>query len=331
MDRSERPKREARFWRKKPVLLTGSAGFLGSWLAKALVARGARVIGLDIAKTDTSKLFRGLDKEIIRIKGDVGDFELVTELVKKYKPRVIFHLAAQAIVADAVAEPLRTFTSNIQGTWNILEVCRDKKYIDAVIMASSDKAYGIHKDLPYKEDAPLKGSFPYDVSKSCADLLAYTYFNTYKVPVSVTRCGNIFGPGDLHLSRIVPDIMRSIVKNKKFLIRSNGKFTRDYVFVADIVIGYILLAEKLKKLRLAGEAFNFSYEKPLSVLELVRKIYKVTRTKSNYKILDQAQYEIKHQYLSSKKARKILGWKPQYDIDKALQSTFDWYKEYFKL
>ncbi|MDD2752078.1 MAG: GDP-mannose 4,6-dehydratase, partial [Candidatus Omnitrophica bacterium] len=215
--------------------------------------------------------------------------------------------------------------------WNILEACRNTKGIRAVIIASSDKAYGSHRVLPYTEKTPLKGAHPYDVSKSCADLLADTYAHTYKLPVAVTRCGNIYGPGDFNFSRLVPDAVRCALKGKKLLIRSDGKFTRDYVFVGDIVNGYLILAEKLQKLKLSGEAFNFSDENPLTVIELVNTVFKLVNDKPNYKILDKVKYEIKYQYLASGKARKMLGWKPLFNLKAGLKKTIAAYQEYFRI
>jgi CDP-glucose 4,6-dehydratase len=250
---------------------------------------------------------------------------MVNKMINKYKPQVIFHIAAEAIVGEANKDPVKAFKSNIEGTWNILEASRGRKFIEAIVVASSDKAYGSHKVLPYKEDAPLKGSHPYDVSKSCADLICYAYWNTYRVPVCVTRCGNIYGPGDFNYSRVVPDAIRCAIQDKQFKIRSDGKFTRDYVYVEDIVNGYITLAEKMKKLKLYGEAFNFSDENPITVIEMVKKIYHLSEQKPDYKILNSAKYEIKHQYLCSKKARKVLSWKPEYSLDEGLKKTLKWY------
>jgi CDP-glucose 4,6-dehydratase len=211
----------------------------------------------------------------------------------------------------------------------VLESCRNSKGIKGVIIASSDKAYGIHNKLPYREDAALCGSHPYDASKSCADLLAYTYFNTYGLPVCVTRCGNIYGAGDFNFSRIIPDAARCAVTGETLNIRSNGKFTRDYIYVDDIVTGYLMLAEKLVKLSLAGEAFNFSEEKPVNVLSLAKKIFRVAGAKERYKILNSARFEIPHQYLSSVKARRVLGWKPRIRLESGLKKTVNWYRGLF--
>jgi CDP-glucose 4,6-dehydratase len=314
------------FWKGKRVLITGYEGFLGSNLTKVLIDCGAYIAGVDIIKNKPLSVLDGFRKDIVCIKGNINNLKFVKNIINKYKPQVIFHLAAEAIVGECNKNPVKAFKSNIEGTWNILEALRAKKFVEAIVVASSDKAYGSHKTLPYKEGAALKGNHPYDVSKSCADLICYTYWNTYRAPVCVTRCGNIYGPGDLNYSRVVPDAIRCSLKNMQFKIRSDGKFTRDYVYVEDIVNGYITLAEKMKKLKLCGEAFNFSDENPITVMELVKKIYRLENKNPDYKVLNKARYEIKHQYLCSRKARRILGWGPKYTLEKGLKKSIDWYK-----
>ena len=318
---------DKKFWKNKKVLITGHEGFLGSWLSGTLIDAGAHVVGVDIVKNRKISLLNenGLRNRFIGVKADIADFKSMRRIIKKYNPQVIFHLAAEAIVARANKEPVRTFKSNIEGTWNILEIARQTKAIEAIVMASSDKAYGSHKILPYTEAAALKGDHPYDVSKSCADLIGYTYAHTYEVPVATTRCGNIYGPGDYNFSRIVPDAICCALSGRKLIIRSDGKFTRDYIYAADIVDGYIMLAENLRKLKLQGQAFNLSDENPITVIELVNKIYSLSGQKSKYKILNKARYEIKHQYLDSSKARRLLKWKPKYSLDRGLKAAMEWY------
>ncbi|MFH1772664.1 MAG: GDP-mannose 4,6-dehydratase [Candidatus Omnitrophota bacterium] len=318
--------RKSRFWNHKRILITGHEGFLGSWLAKALVEKGAKVVGVDKVKGRKDSILGGVRSSITGIKGDICDLSLIKRVFAKYKPQVVFHLAAEAIVGNANRSPLLAFESNIKGTWNVLEAARKSKFIESVIIASSDKAYGPHKKLPYTEEAPLKGNHPYDVSKSCTDLLAFTYYNTYQLPVCVTRCGNIYGGGDLNFSRLIPDAVVSILKKKRFTIRSDGKFIRDYVYVEDIVNGYLLIAEKAKKLNLFGEAFNLSDEKPYTVLGFFNKIVRVSGNKvPKPLILNKANHEIKKQYLCSKKARSVLGWKPQHSLEEGVRKTFQWY------
>jgi CDP-glucose 4,6-dehydratase len=317
------------FWKGKNVLITGFEGFVGSNLTKALVDSGANIIGLDIKVMREETLLERSDYRKIKvIKGSVANYRLLKDTIVRSRIDVVFHLAAEAIVGTCYKMPLRAFSTNIQGSWNILEACRRSETVSSIVIASSDKAYGSHNKLPYNEGSRLVGKHPYDVSKSCADLIALAYFHTYGLPVSITRCGNIYGPGDFNFSRIVPDLIRSVFREEKFLIRSNGRFTRDYIFIDDIVSGYLLIAEKLQELFLAGKAFNLSNESPISVLELVKKVYNSFGKKQNFEILDKADFEIEHQYLSSEKARTILGWTPVYSLDRGIKKTIPTYKKY---
>lgn len=319
------------FWKNKNVLITGYEGFLGSNLTKSLIDKDARVCGLDIkAFQKQAILTKGDLSKIKKFKGSVENFNCLQKIIKENKIEIIFHLAAEALVGKCLENPLQAFSTNIKGTWNILEASRNQDKIKAIVIASSDKAYGAASELPYKENSPLAGSHPYDVSKSCADLLAYTYFYTYNLPVCVTRCGNIFGPGDFNFSRIVPDTLRSILTGKMLLIRSDGKFTRDYIYVEDIVRGYLMLASVMQRKNLFGEAFNFSNESPISVLKLVKSIYRICAKEPNYKILNQARYEIKKQYLDAGKAKQVLGWEPKYSLEEGLRKSIDWYRKFFK-
>jgi len=318
----------ASFWNGKRVLVTGYEGFLGSHLTKELIMRGACVTGMDI-KTFRKETVLGAElKKIKVVKGSVENYRLLLKIIKRDRIEYVFHLAASALVGQAFKYPVKAFATNIKGTWNVLEASRHSPGIRGIIIASSDKAYGSHKQLPYREDTALKGAHPYDVSKSCADLLAYAYFHTYGLPVCLTRCGNIYGPGDFNFSRIVPDALRCALGGRKLLIRSNGKFTRDYVFVEDIVSGYLLLAEKLEKLKLGGQAFNFSDENPLEVIALVAKIFRLAGKRPDYNILNAAKYEIRDQYLSSAKARKIICWRPKYSLEQGLKKTIAWYRRH---
>ena len=313
------------FWHNKSVLITGFEGFLGSNLTRQLINLGAKVIGLDIKVSRKDTILTKADYAKIKvIKGSVANYPLVQKIINQNKINVVFHLAAQAIVGKCRDNALLNFSTNVEGTWKVLEACRHAHSIEAIIVASSDKAYGSHKTLPYTEKTPLVGRNPYDAAKSCADLIAYSYYHTYGLPVAITRCGNIYGPGDFNFSRIVPDSIRCALTGQELLIRSNGKFTRDYVFVEDIVTGYIMLAEKLQKLNLKGEAFNFSDGNPLAVVPLVKIIFKIVGKKPRYKILNQAKYEIEDQYLSSAKARKVLGWKPKRSLYDGLGATIIW-------
>jgi len=316
------------FWRNKRVLITGFEGFLGSNLTRVMLKSGAKIAGLDIKTFRKDTLLTEQDyREMTVYKGSVANYALVFRILKKHSINVIFHLAAEAIVERSHNNPRRAFETNVAGTWEILEAARRQGGMEAVIVASSDKAYGSHKKLPYTENAPLQGRNPYDASKSCADLIAHSYAHAYGLPLAITRCGNIYGPGDFNFSRLVPDAIRCALSGKTLDIRSDGRFTRDYVYVDDIVKGYILLAEKLKKLGLSGEAFNFSDESPLTVIELLNKIRKVLKGRPDYRILNKAKYEIRHQYLDSRKARKMLGWKPATDVHNGVNNAVKWYSK----
>jgi len=316
-------------WKNKNVLITGFEGFVGSNLTKELLACGANVVGLDIKTRRKETIFTVNEYKMIKVvKGSVSDSGLIGRLLKQHAIEIVFHLAAEAIVGRSMEEPVNTFITNILGTWTVLENCRKRHSVKAIVIASSDKAYGSHRNLPYTENTPLCGEHPYDVSKSCADLISRTYFKTYGLPVAVTRCGNIYGPGDFNFSRIVPDAVRCMLSGGELLIRSDGKFTRDYIYVKDIVGAYLLLAANLAEKRFAGEGFNFSNEKPVTVRCLVEKIYKLAGKKPLYRILNKAACEIKHQYLASGKAKRLLHWKPAYSLEEGLKETISWYKRY---
>lgn len=320
-----------KFWNNKNVFVTGGTGFLGSYLVKKLVNYGANVTILVRDYIPQSNLYMGEEyKKVNAVNGVLEDYSVIERILGEYEIDTVFHLAAQAIVGVANRNPLGTFISNIEGTWNILEAARRSPLIKQVIVASSDKAYGDQEKLPYDENMPLQGKHPYDVSKSCADLIAQTYYETYKLPVCVTRCGNLYGGGDLNFNRIIPQSIQSILNKEAPVIRSDGSFIRDYFYVEDAVDAYINLAEKVQELNLGGQAFNFSNEIQLTVLELIDKILKIMGSDLKPIILNQGSNEIKHQYLSAKKARDILGWNPKYTIDEGLSKTIEWYKDFLK-
>lgn len=322
------------FWQNKRVFVTGANGFVGSWLTKALVEAGAQVIVL-IKEDIPGSIMEG--KEVHSeleavIRGSLVDYGLVENILRKYKIDTCFHLAAQAIVGTANRSPLPTFESNIKGTWNVLEAARNHE-IRGMVVASSDKAYGEHDKLPYTEDFSLLALHPYDASKTCCDVLARTYAHSYHLPVAVTRCANIYGGGDLNFSRIIPDTMRSALGKKNPVIRSDGSPLRDYTYIEDVVRAYLILAERVNNNEeVRGHAFNFGTETPISVIDLVNKIIKISgRTELKPVILNQAKNEIQEQYLSCKKARKLLGWKPACSLDKGLRLAFEWYKDFVRL
>ncbi len=318
------------FWRDRPTLVTGATGILGSWLTRTLVDLGADVVGLVRDWIPRSELVRSGTIDRIRVvRGDVRDANTMDRLFSEYEIDTCFHLAAQTIVGIANRVPVPTFETNIQGTWTVLEAARLWGKTGRIIVASSDKAYGDHDVLPYDETAPLQGQHPYDVSKSCADLIAITYAHSYGLPVAVTRCGNLYGGGDLNWNRIVPGTMRAVLRGEQPVIRSDGTMRRDYVYVLDVVDAYLTLAEAMTDGALAGEAFNFGLDQPLSVLELVQRIIAISPHPGLEPIiLNQATNEIQDQYLSSAKAHRVLGWQARHTLDEALTETMAWYADY---
>jgi CDP-glucose 4,6-dehydratase len=320
------------FWQDRPVLITGATGLVGGWLVKHLLTAGANIVCLVRDWIPQSFLVQSRALEKVRVvRGDIVDQALLQRIVEEYEINTVIHLAAQTVVGVANRNPISTFETNIAGTWRLLEACRYSSTVKQIIVASSDKAYGEQIQLPYDENTPLKGTHPYDVSKSCADLITQSYAHTYHLPVAIARCGNFYGGGDLNWSRIVPGTIKSILKGEPPIIRSNGLFVRDYLYVEDGATAYMLLAEELShQPELIGEAFNFSLEIKLTVLELVDKILKIMGSDLKPKILNQASNEITNQYLSSQKARKILNWHPLFDLDTGLEKTINWYQEIFK-
>ncbi|MBS3105509.1 GDP-mannose 4,6-dehydratase [Candidatus Woesearchaeota archaeon] len=320
------------YWKGKNVFVTGATGILGSWLVKRLLKDNANVTILKRDHVPKSELeHSGLIKKVNIVHGSLEDYWTVERALNEYEIDTCFHLAAQAIVQAANRSPLPTFEANIRGTWNLLEALQNNILAKRIVISSSDKAYGDQKNLPYKEDcSPLSGLHPYDVSKSCCDLIAQAYAHTYKMPIGIARCGNIYGGGDLNFSRIVPGTIKSILQNENPVIRSDGTYIRDYFYVEDTVDAFLTLAEALDRKEIQGNAFNFGPENPMSVIELVNKILKISDSKMKPKILAEAKNEIKKQYLDCGKASKMLGWKAGTQIDDGLKKTISWYKEFFK-
>jgi CDP-glucose 4,6-dehydratase len=318
------------FWRDRPVFITGGTGLLGSWLVKQLLEAGANVVCLVRDWVPQSELVRSRGiEQVITVRGDIIDRDLIERTLGEYEVEIVFHLAAQTIVGIANRNPISTFSTNIEGTWNLLESCRRSPKVSSIVVASSDKAYGDQEQLPYNEAMPLQGRHPYDVSKSCADLIAQTYAATYNLPVAITRCGNFYGGGDLNWNRVVPGTIRSVIRGERPVVRSDGQFIRDYFYIEDGAAAYMLLAERLASdAALRGQAFNFSNESQVSVIELVDLILRKMGSTLRPELLNQASNEIRHQFLSAERARTILNWKPQFTLESGLDRTLGWYREF---
>jgi len=317
------------FWRGKTVLVTGAGGFVGRALTRALLRRGAYVVAL--VRDRQPACARPLRHRLYPVRSQVQDLASLERIMAQFQPDAVIHLASQALVGPALTHPLETFETNIRGTYHMLEVCRRHgAKLAAVVIASSDKAYGECHDLPYRESHPLAGRHPYDVSKSCADLLAASYAHTYALPVTIARCGNIFGPGDVHFSRLVPSVVHALYHGQPPVLRSDGTPVRDFLYLADAVRAYLLLAQQARRPDVVGQAFNFSLETGCSVLEMVRKIAALMGVLDLApRIEASATHEIGRQLLCADKARRLLGWSPRYTLDAALARTIEWYRGYF--
>jgi CDP-glucose 4,6-dehydratase len=320
------------FWKGRTTFVTGATGLVGGWLTKKLYEAGADVVCLIRDEVPQSELVRtGLINKVKVVKGDICDRDLMERVIGEHEVDTVMHLAAQAIVGIANRNPVSTFEANIQGTWSILEACRRSPMVKQIILASSDKAYGDQETLPYYENTPLQGIHPYDVSKSCADLIAHSYAHSYGLPVIITRCGNFYGGGDLNWNRIVPGTIRSIINGVRPEIRSDGEFIRDYLYVEDGAAAYMLLAEKLaSNPSLKGEAFNVSTQKPVKVIDIVNKILLNMNSALVPDVKNQASNEIREQYLDASKLNTLLNWKPQFDLDEGIQKTIHWYKDFLE-
>jgi CDP-glucose 4,6-dehydratase len=321
---------EIEFWKDRNVFVTGATGLLGSWLVDELLWRKANVICLVRDWVPNSLLFSsGSIERVTVVRGELEDYSVLLRCLNEYEIDSVFHLGAQTIVGTAARSLLSTFEANIRGTWNLLEACRMcASLVKRIVVASSDKAYGTQEMLPYTEDMPLQGRYPYDVSKSCADLITQSYHQTYGLPVAITRCGNLFGGGDLNFNRLIPGTIRAVLRDEPPVIRSDGTYIRDYFYVRNAVDGYLRLAECLVDPGLHGQAFNFGTETPLSVLEVVQIILEIMDKKSLVpRIFNEANHEIHQQYLDCSKARVLLDWQPKFSLAEGMQETIGWYRK----
>lgn len=313
------------------ILITGATGFIGSHFTEEVLKYNPRSIVCIYRSSNPKSYFatQKLADKVILANCDLKDFKRVNDVLNKYEIDMVFHFGAQAIVDTAYKNPLETIETNVMGTANILEACRQKGDLKAVVVITSDKAYGKSKELPYKEQMPLRGDHPYEASKSSADLIAQTYFKTYNLPVSIARFGNVFGPGDINFNRIIPGIFKAIINQEEFSIRSDGQMIRDYIYVKDVIKGPIKMAENIEKTK--GEAFNFGSNNIFKVLETVQKIEEILGTKINYRILNIAKNEIPEQRLDWKKAKEILNWQPQTTFEQGIKDSFNWYKSWAQI
>jgi CDP-glucose 4,6-dehydratase len=318
-------------WKEHRVFVTGATGFIGSWLVRQLLQQGAYVVVLIRDWDPQSQLIRSGDVNRTRVvNGPLEDYGTLERAINEHETDTVFHLGAQTLVGMAMRSPLQTFESNIRGTYNLLEACRvHGSLVQRVVVASSDKAYGEAERLPYTEDMPLQGRHPYDVSKSCPDLIAVTYAQSYNLPVAITRCGNVYGGGDLNWSQLVPSVIRNVLANQRPVLRSDGSNTRDYIFVSDVVNAYMTLAARTGEKGIQGQAFNFGLESRTTVLDMTRAVLRLMgRADLEPTILNSAKGEIKDQSLDSTKARRELGWSPGYTLEQGLKETIPWYREY---
>lgn len=319
------------FWSQRRVLVTGASGFVGTALARELVASGAFVVALVRSSDPGRELLREADvRRGVIVSGEVESFWTLERAISTHEIDTVFHLAAQSLVGVANRFPLQTFESNVRGTYTLLEACRiHSRLVERIVVASSDKAYGPQEQLPYREDQPLQGRTPYEVSKSCADLITQAYFHTYGLPVAIARCGNVYGGGDLNWSRVVPGTIRSCLWRERPVVRSDGRFVRDYLYIQDTVHAYLTIAEQLAKPEVRGEAFNFSVGTPLSVLQVIEAIQQAMGcTDLQPDIRNTATGEIRAQHLSADKARRVLAWTPRFTLDEGLEETIGWYRRF---
>jgi CDP-glucose 4,6-dehydratase len=318
-------------WKGHRVAVTGATGFLGSHLTARLVELGAAVVVLADEERPVDPTIHPWSADVDVVVGDVRDQPAVERMLTSRRVTTVLHLAAQTKVEIANRDPLGTLDVNVRGTWNVVDAARRSSTIEAVVVASSDKAYGDQPVLPYDEAMPLRPSNPYDVSKACADLVCLSFHHAYAVPVSITRCANVFGPGDVSWDRLIPGTIRALLHGARPVIRSDGTMTRDFLYVDDAVAAYLCLAEAVAAgPDAAGEVFNFSNESPLTVLEVVEMVSTLLRTDLAPDVRATAANEIAHQFVSSAKARQVLHWKPQHSMESGLAETVAWYRDHLR-
>ena len=318
------------FWQGRAVLVTGAQGFIGSWLVEALLDRGAEVVAI-VRDTPVRSRFHldGMDRRTTLTRADLGDVPELVRIVNEHEVDTVFHLAAQTIVGTANRSPLSTFETNVRGTYNMLEACRLCGAVARVVVASSDKAYGAHDRLPYTETAPLAPSFPYDVSKACADMIARSYHATYGLPVAVTRFANVYGGGDFNYSRLVPDTIRALLDGRRPVLRSDATPERDFMYAEDAAAAYLAIAETLDREEVAGRAFNAGSGTPVPVIDVVRRLIAISGRDLEPDIRGEAPPagEIARQFLDSSLIEELVGWTARRELDDGLRATYEWYEK----
>jgi CDP-glucose 4,6-dehydratase len=316
-------------WAGTRVLFTGAQGFIGSWVAERLLDEGAQVLVLDRPPAEPSRfVLRGLPERCTAVAADLLDPVSLRAAIEDHGVQAVFHLAAAAIVGSAASSPLSTYEVNVRGTWNLLEACRVASEPPArVVVASTDKAYGIHEQLPYREDHALAPRYPYDASKACADIIARSYAHIFGLPVAVTRFGNVFGGGDFNFSRLIPGTIRALLAGERPEIRSSGLMERDFLYAEDAVTAYLAVAGSLDRPELSGRAWNASIGRPVSVLELVRRLIEISGLALEPDVHGDGtpHGEIERQWLDCSAIATELGWAPAWDLRRGLQATFEWY------
>ncbi len=316
-------------WAGTRVLFTGAQGFIGSWVAERLLDEGAQVLVLDRPPAEPSRfVLRGLHERCTAVAADLLDHASLHAAIEDHGVQAVFHLAASAIVGSAASSPLSTFEVNVRGTWNLLEACRVASEPPArIVVASTDKAYGIHEDLPYREDHALQPRYPYDASKAGADIIARSYAHTFGLPVAVTRFGNVFGGGDFNFSRLIPGTIRALLRGKRPVIRSSGLMERDFLYAEDAVTAYLAVAGSLDRAELRGRAWNASIGRPVSVLDLVTRLVEISGLELDPDVHGDGtpHGEIERQWLDCRAISEQLGWTPEWDLRRGLQATFEWY------
>ena len=311
-------------------LVTGARGFVGGWLAKELLLRGDRVVSFDkrrLTEKPSAVGMLGIEDDLIQVEGDLCDADELARVLKENDVDTVFHLAAETIVSTVQDSPVRGFESNVRGTWTLLQACLEHG-VERVVFASSDKAYGAHETLPYREDFPLQPTAPYEASKAAADLIARSYWHSYGLPIAVTRFANIYGGGDLNFTRLIPEAVSAALDGRAPVLRSDGSPERDFLYVEDAASAYLAIADGLDRDDVRGEAFNAGGGRSYRVLDVIEMITRIAGTGVEPDVRGEGnpEGEIDKQYVDPSKLRATLGWEPTVGLEEGLQRTIEWYR-----